>query len=71
MKIPAIFWVSTKNSEKMNMANNALRKDGSDMIQYCSYETFQGLYKVNNASGKTILKGTMDRGFTVVYTLSY
>jgi hypothetical protein len=29
------------------------------------------LYKVNNASGKTILKGMMDRGFTVVYTLSY
>jgi hypothetical protein len=27
---------------------------------------FQGLYKVNNASGKTTLKGMTDRCFTVL-----
>jgi hypothetical protein len=32
---------------------------------------FHGMYKVNDASGKTILKGMMDRGFTAITFINH
>jgi hypothetical protein len=66
-----MLWVRTKNSEWLACENCSWRNDASSIIMHFFMSDLCGPEKMNDAHRKNVHRGTVYRGFTVVWNTLY